>query len=381
MQKLHVIAVAALALTGLGACAPTTKTPAANFAAVETEKQVQRQLVAERAAEAQVSLHDSAFKLWQAAAAMCAPRTRPGHGIVAATLSDIKAASRSRMVSRMGLDTRPRVFLVASGSPAEAAGLRAGDLLVSVDGTPVASGGSGRKKIDALMRKVGLAPVKMTIRREGGETPGERSVTLTPVAVCDYTVHLTNSSKINAYADGNRVLVTKGMMEFVRSATELETVLGHELAHNIMKHRDAKTGNEAIGAVAGLALDVVLLAAGVNTEGAFMKAGAQIGSGVFSQGFESEADYVGLYIMARAGSDYRNAPNFWRRMAAREPSKIVLASSHPTTAERFVSMTRGVAEIDSKVAAGKPLRPEIQERMKDGAKTPPVKQASGELVE
>ncbi len=381
MRKLHVIAVAAAALTGLGACAPTTKAPAANFAAVEKEKQVQRKMVAERAAEAQVSLHESAFKLWQAAAAMCAPRTRPGHGIVAATLSDIKVASRSKMAASMGLDTRPRVFLVASGSPAEAAGLRSGDLLVAVNGTPVAPGGSGRKKFDALMRKVGLAPVKMTIRREGGETPGEQSITLTPVAVCDYTVHLANSPKINAYADGNRVLVTTGMMDFVRDDTELETVLGHELAHNVMKHRDAKTGNEAIGAVAGLAFDVVLLAAGVNTQGAFMKAGANVGSSVFSQGFESEADYVGLYILARAGSDYRNAPNFWRRMAAREPRKIVLASSHPTTAERFVAMTRAVAEIDAKVTAGKPLRPEIQERVKDGAKAPPVKQANGELIE
>ena len=47
----------------------------------------------------------------------------------------------------------------------------------------------------------------------------------------------------------------------------------------------------------------------------YSDAGAQIGVAAFSQAFELEADYVGLYILARAGYPTKNAAAFWRKMA------------------------------------------------------------------
>jgi len=50
----------------------------------------------------------------------------------------------------------------------------------------------------------------------------------------------------------------------------------------------------------------------------------------FSQDFEAEADYVGLYHAARAGYDIENAPYIWRRFAASDPRGIdAVGGSHP----------------------------------------------------
>ena len=115
-----------------------------------------------------------------------------------------------------------------------------------------------------------------------------------------------------------------------------------------------------LGGGMGLAVDILAAMAGVNTQGAFMKMGSNMGGGAFSQSFESEADYVGLYIMANAGVDYHAAAHFWRRMAVAHPDSIEHAKTHPSTAERFVAMKKAVAEIDGKLAAGESLKPEVE---------------------
>ena len=57
------------------------------------------------------------------------------------------------------------------------------------------------------------------------------------------------------------------------------------------------------GAGVGLVFDILAAVAGVNTGGDFMRIGAEAGAGAFSQDFEAEADYVGVYLMARGGYD------------------------------------------------------------------------------
>jgi predicted Zn-dependent protease len=81
---------------------------------------------------------------------------------------------------------------------------------------------------------------------------------------------------------------------------------------------------------------------------------------VFSQDFEREADYVGLYILTLGGRPIDQAANVWRLMGASNPGEIKFASSHPTTAERFVRLDTWRSEIGNKVAMGRPLQPEMK---------------------
>jgi predicted Zn-dependent protease len=81
---------------------------------------------------------------------------------------------------------------------------------------------------------------------------------------------------------------------------------------------------------------------------------------MYSKEFEAEADYVGLYLMARAGFAIEDTPNFWRRMAIAHPGSVKrgLAASHPPTPERFLALEKTVEEIDAKRARSEALLPE-----------------------
>jgi predicted Zn-dependent protease len=187
----------------------------------------------------------------------------------------------------------------------------------------------------------------------------EMTYDIVPDTVCAYRIVLSNQDIINAFADGENVVITRGMMRFTKSDNELSLVVSHELAHNVMKHISAKTQNLMLGTV----LDVVAAVFGVNTRGTFGNLGAQ----AYSQDFEAEADYVGLYMMALTALDIESAPHFWRRMAAIHPGSIEsdFMSTHPATPERFVALEKTVQEIKEKIASGEPLEPELKEPEED----------------
>lgn len=162
---------------------------------------------------------------------------------------------------------------------------------------------------------------------------------------CYYHFKMSRSEDIGAYADGDNVTIQSGMMHFIENDNELAVVMAHEIAHNMMGHIEAGKMNTMAGVLLGLAVDAIASSQGVNTGGEFAETGADIGHLSYSQSFEAEADYVGLYIMARSGYDVRKAPDFWRRMAAINPDGIYNGVTHPTSAERFIGLQKTVNEI------------------------------------
>lgn len=168
-------------------------------------------------------------------------------------------------------------------------------------------------------------------------------------------VQMVVSPDLNAFADGEAVAITAGLVEFAGQndhGSELALVLGHEHAHNILRHLDKRSENAGAGIVVGLILSGL---SGVNVT----EAARQVGAEAYSQSFETEADVLGAYMAARAGFDVAGAANLWRRLAATNPSAIHAESgSHPNTAQRFVVLERVAAEIARKKAAGLPLVPE-----------------------
>lgn len=142
----------------------------------------------------------------------------------------------------------------------------------------------------------------------------------------------------------------QGIVDFVDNDNQLALIIGHELAHNTRKHIDAKQGNALIGALLGA---VVTVGTGVDVTNSF----AQVGASAYSQSFESEADYVGLYHVSRAGYNIQEAPKFFRKLAVAFPESIHASSDHPTTAQRFVLLDQTIAEIKRKKSNGQKLVP------------------------
>lgn len=205
-----------------------------------------------------------------------------------------------------------------------------------------------------------IAPASVELCRALKLVPDPRS--------CAYGIRVKRSRNgegtdtLNAYADGEQIYITSAMVRFADDDDQLAFIIAHEFAHNLMGHIDAKKQNLLVGMLIGAAADAVLASQGYNSGSAsFMKAGAESGALVYSPEFEQEADYIGLYLMARAGYDFEDAPYFWRRMSVENQEAIYFTTTHPSNAERFVLMKKYIAEIKAKKAAGRPLFPEFQQ--------------------
>ena len=165
---------------------------------------------------------------------------------------------------------------------------------------------------------------------------------------------LVFADDVNAMADGTHVLLFTGMLRFADTDEELATVVGHEMAHNLMDHVSKQQGNALLGTI----LDILVAGVGVNTQGMFTKMAML----AYSKEFEAEADYVGLYLMARAGYAIHDTPNFWRRMAIAHPGSVKggFFATHPATPERFLALEKTVAEIEGKERSNQALLPESE---------------------
>lgn len=164
-----------------------------------------------------------------------------------------------------------------------------------------------------------------------------------------------DDKSVNAFSKDETVYVTTGMLGFLRSEDELALVLGHEMAHIILGHQGKKAGNSVLGAIIGGAVGGAL---GVDLKDAGMAAGRS----TYSQSFETEADYLGMILAARAGYNVATAPALWRRMAMANPTAIhaSFGSTHPSSVERFLNLEAAAQEIERKRAASLPLVPEMR---------------------
>ena len=99
-------------------------------------------------------------------------------------------------------------------------------------------------------------------------------------------------------------------MRFAETDEELATVVGHEIAHNVMGHLKSRRTNTIIGGLLGVLVDTAAASQGADTGGFYTDMGMRMGATAFSVDKEQEADYVGRYLMERGGFDSSNVANF-----------------------------------------------------------------------
>jgi membrane-associated protease RseP (regulator of RpoE activity) len=363
-MRLGGVAVAIAATAMLSGCVtPQTQYSAATPVAVTAEAQKQKELLVQEAVRDRTRLATVSAPLVAANVELCREVVIGSLGFGWWNLGDLPRELNEAAAAAYNLTAVPQVNFVHLGGPADRAGIKLGDQLVALDGRDLPVGDDAarqaRDRVREIMKggRAALRPIDVVLRRNGLRV----QASVDPVLVCDFPVVVDNSDRVNAYADGVSVKITRGMLRFAENDHELAVVLGHELAHNVMGHLSAKKTNAVMAGAGGFVVDVLIAAAvGVNTGGAFTKAAMDAGGGAFSSDFEREADYVGVYMMARAGFAIEAAPNFWRRMATRDPKSIDHASTHPSTAERAASLETAVEEIHRKQAAGQPVLPEFK---------------------
>lgn len=230
-----------------------------------------------------------------------------------------------------------------AGAAAEA-GLHGDDQVVAI-------GGERFKTADQANALLHAAAAVRSVRLTVAGVAGQRDVTLQARPRCDVAYVIDESNVVTAFARRDSIVFSRGMLHFARGDAELALIFGHELAHILLGHHDKKDRNAESGAVVGRVMSVL---AGEDVTQQFSSQGRR----AFQRSFEREADYVGLYYLARAGFDITDTAVFWRRMGIANPAAISEGGTHPTTAERYLAIEAAIAEINAKQTGGQPLLPD-----------------------
>jgi predicted Zn-dependent protease len=148
---------------------------------------------------------------------------------------------------------------------------------------------------------------------------------------------------------GGKVAVYTGILPFTRNDTGLAVVLGHEVAHAIAEHGNERMSEALLAQLGGVALAVALQEQPEETQQLFMAAyGVTANVAVllpYSRLHESEADRIGLTLMAKAGYNPNEAVRFWQTMSEQGGSRPpTLLSTHPAPESRIEKIKSFIPE-------------------------------------
>lgn len=129
---------------------------------------------------------------------------------------------------------------------------------------------------------------------------------------------IQDDKMVNAFAlPGGKVAIFTGILKHTKDDVGLATVMGHEVAHALQRHGVERMSRSILDQIAQLGALGAAVSGSVNP-GAMQGLLGAYGVNVslpFNRKQESEADYVGLRLMAQAGYDPREAVPFWERMS------------------------------------------------------------------
>lgn len=154
--------------------------------------------------------------------------------------------------------------------------------------------------------------------------------------------NVVDDPTVNAFCmPGGKVVVYTGILKVTQNEDALAVVMGHEIAHALANHGNERVSQGLVAQLGLTSLDLGLAMAQkpAQTRNLILQAagaGTQLGVLLpFSRKHESEADEIGLYLMAMAGYNPNEAAPFWARMSkgggGRPPEFL---STHPDPSKR-----------------------------------------------
>ena len=158
-----------------------------------------------------------------------------------------------------------------------------------------------------------------------------------------WKIIVVDSDVINAFVLPNgEIFVMTGMLEAAQNDDELAGVLGHEIAHVLLKHPAEQLSFSGFASIFNLII-ITLLWTVIPTDATAIflnliesKLQDILIHLPYQRDLEKEADCIGLYLAARACFDVRKISNFWKRMDKLEEdqSSAEWLSTHPSHSRR-----------------------------------------------
>jgi predicted Zn-dependent protease len=155
--------------------------------------------------------------------------------------------------------------------------------------------------------------------------------------------NLVDDKAVNAWCmPGGKIVVYTGILPIAKGEAGLAAILGHEVSHALANHGQQRMSASMLQQIGAVGLNVALQ--DNKNLGLFNQAygiGSQVGVMLpFSRSHETEADTIGLTLMAIAGYNPEEAVELWKRMSAESggqaPPEIL--STHPSNASRIASL-------------------------------------------
>jgi predicted Zn-dependent protease len=154
---------------------------------------------------------------------------------------------------------------------------------------------------------------------------------------------ILETDTVNAFATpGGNIFITRGLLNRIRSESELAGVLGHEMSHVVLKHHLADIKKHA---TQGLLLDLAQVKGGGGLKADAARAFAQVGLEGYVRGLsredEMEADALGVVIAARAGYEPYGLPSVLQTLATVPSTNADMAlflKTHPSPTDRLTAL-------------------------------------------
>ncbi|WP_425615347.1 M48 family metallopeptidase [Anatilimnocola sp. NA78] len=176
----------------------------------------------------------------------------------------------------------------------------------------------------------------------------------------DWQVEVVDSPEVNAFClPGGKMVVYTGIIPIAKTEAGLATVLGHEISHALGRHGSERMASTQMAQIA------------VNSAGASisdldpaqregilrtLNAGAKYGILHYGRKHESEADHLGLFLMATAGFDPKESIEFWGRMqeaTGNVKGQPEFMATHPSHETRIRDLSGWMPEAEKLYQARK----------------------------
>lgn len=251
-----------------------------------------------------------AWRLTTAGAGWCGKTTlQPGW--ILGDLRQFEQEDRAAASETYGAADGPFVAAVAPGSPADRAGLTRGTRIAAINGETIAAAGSEPTiRIDTIIVKLAALPANAAWTLTDADGRLHR---VEPAPGCASAFRLEQRGA-QAAANGILVRVTVKLAQSIAADDELAAVVAHELAHNILRHRDRLGSNRSASRV---------------------------------RKTEIEADRLSVWLMEGAGYDPAAAIRFWER----HKRPLIRDASHPPRGERIAAIEGEMAMMRTARAA------------------------------
>ncbi|UFH35029.1 M48 family metallopeptidase [Flavobacterium acetivorans] len=168
---------------------------------------------------------------------------------------------------------------------------------------------------------------------------------------------LVDNKEVNAWCmPGGKIVVYSGILPVTKDDAGLATVMGHEVSHAIANHGAQRMSAAQLQQLGAAGVAVATGNKSAETQQRWNQAygaGSQVlGMMPFSRSHETEADKIGLTLMAIAGYNPEEAITFWQRMSAQSAGQAQpeILSTHPSDATRIANLKALMPEAKATAA-------------------------------